>query len=39
VLVADADVTDELLYVGVSRSVSELAVVAPAAVGERLGLG
>jgi hypothetical protein len=39
VLVADADVTDELLYVGVSRSVSELAVIAPRMVGERLGLG
>lgn len=38
VLVADAEVDDGLLYVGVSRSVSELAVVGPAAVGERLGL-
>jgi superfamily I DNA/RNA helicase len=39
VLVADAEVSDDLLYVGVSRAVSELAVIAPAAVGERLGLG
>lgn len=39
ILVADAEVSDDLLYVGVSRAVSELAVVAPADVGERLGLG
>jgi hypothetical protein len=39
ILVADAEVDDELLYVGVSRAVSELAVVGPAALGERLGLG
>lgn len=39
VLVADDEVADDLLYVGVSRAVSELAVVGPAAVGERLGLG
>lgn len=39
VLAADDEVADDLLYVGVSRAVSELAVVAPAVVGERLGLG
>lgn len=39
VLVADTDVSDDLLYVGVSRAVSELAVIAPPNVGERLGLG
>lgn len=39
VLVADAEVTDDLLYVGVSRAISELAVVAPGVVGDRLGLG
>jgi hypothetical protein len=38
VLVADGEVSDDLLYVGVSRAVSELAVVAPESVGERLGL-
>jgi hypothetical protein len=38
VLVADGEVPDALLYVGVSRAVSELVVVAPAAVGQRLGL-
>ena len=38
VLVADAEVPDALLYVGVSRAVSELVVIAPALVGERLGL-
>jgi hypothetical protein len=38
VLAADAEVADHLLYVGVSRAVSELVVVAPPAVGERLGL-
>jgi hypothetical protein len=39
VLVADDEVSDDLLYVGVSRAVSELAVVGPVAVGERLGMG
>ena len=38
VLVADAEVPDPLLYVGVSRAVSELIVIAPAVVGTRLGL-
>jgi hypothetical protein len=38
VLVADAEVPDALLYVGVSRAVSELIVVGPAVVGQRLGL-
>jgi len=38
ILVADADVPDALLYVGVSRAVSELIVIAPAVVGELLGL-
>jgi hypothetical protein len=38
VLVGDAPVSDDLLYVGVSRAVSELAVIAPDSVGERLGL-
>jgi superfamily I DNA/RNA helicase len=39
VLVADAEVSHDLLYVGVSRAVSELAVIAPALVGEMTGLG
>lgn len=30
---------DDLLYVGVSRAISELIVVAPDAVAARLGLG
>lgn len=34
----DDDVEDRMLYIGVSRAVSELAVVAPTSVGERLGL-
>jgi hypothetical protein len=34
----DADVTDDLLYVGISRAVVSLTVVAPSAVAERLGL-
>ncbi len=39
VLVVDADhSTDELLYVGIGRAVSELVVVAPAATARRLGL-
>lgn len=38
ILAADAEVPDHLLYVGVSRAVSELIVVAPPAVGRRLGL-
>ncbi|WP_421118414.1 NERD domain-containing protein [Aquihabitans daechungensis] len=38
VLVADGEVDDALLYVGVSRAVSELVVIGPAVVGERLGL-
>lgn len=38
ILVAEAtEATDALLYVGVSRAVSELVVVAPAEVGDRLG--
>ena len=40
VLVADIpEVPDHLLYVGISRAVNELVVVAPPAVGTRLGLG
>lgn len=39
VLVADrADVPEDLLYVGVSRAVSELVVIGPPALGDRLGL-
>jgi len=34
----DADVTDELLYVGISRAISELVVVGPEALAARLGL-
>jgi hypothetical protein len=39
ILVANEAVDDALLYVGVSRAVSELVVVAPSVVGHRLGLG
>ncbi|MCB0964409.1 MAG: NERD domain-containing protein [Acidimicrobiales bacterium] len=39
VLVTDRPEHDVLLYVGVSRAVSELVVVAPVDVTERLGLG
>jgi len=38
VLAADADVDDALLYVGTSRAVSELVVIAPDSVGSRLAL-
>ena len=38
ILVADAEVPDYLLYVGISRAVSELVIVAPPIVGERLSL-
>ena len=39
ILVADqADVADGLLYVGISRAVSELIVIGPVALGTRLGL-
>jgi ATP-dependent exoDNAse (exonuclease V) alpha subunit len=39
ILVADTpEVPDHLLYVGISRAVNELVVIAPAGVGERLGL-
>jgi hypothetical protein len=39
ILVADADeVPDDLLYVGISRAVSELVIIAPYAVGARLKL-
>lgn len=38
ILVADTEVPDPLLYVGISRAVSELIIVAPPAVGDRLGL-
>ncbi|MCB1030666.1 MAG: AAA family ATPase [Acidimicrobiales bacterium] len=38
VLVADQEVPDGLLYVGVSRAISELSVVAPKVVGDRLGI-
>ena len=38
ILVADAEVADYLLYVGISRAVSELVIVAPPIVGERLSL-
>lgn len=38
VLAADADVDDALLYVGTSRAVSELVVIAPGTVGSRLAL-
>ncbi len=39
VLVVDADhSTDDLLYIGVSRAVSELVVVAPQVTADRLGL-
>ena len=34
----DEDVSDTLLYIGVSRAVTELTVVSPSTVGERLGL-
>jgi ATP-dependent exoDNAse (exonuclease V) alpha subunit len=32
------DVSDTLLYIGISRAVTGLTVVSPPAVGERLGL-
>lgn len=35
----DDHVSDQLLYVGASRAISGLTVIAPPAVGERLGLG
>jgi hypothetical protein len=38
ILVADAEVPDPLLYVGVSRAVSELVVIGPDKVGRRLDL-
>lgn len=39
ILVADqADVPKDLLYVGVSRAVSELVVIGPTGLGDRLGL-
>lgn len=39
VLVTDTDdITDDLLYVGISRAVSELVIIGPAALGTRLGL-
>ncbi len=39
VLVSDKDdVADHLLYIGISRAVSELVVIAPPALGDRLGL-
>jgi len=34
----DDDVSDTLLYIGVSRAVTGLTVVSPWVVGERLGL-
>ena len=34
----DEDVSDTLLYIGVSRAVTELTVVSPSMVGERLGI-
>ena len=40
ILVADTpEVPDHLLYVGISRAVNELVVIAPTGVGARLGLG
>lgn len=38
ILVADSEIGDDLLYVGISRAVSELIIVAPASVATRLGL-
>ncbi len=39
ILVADVDhVPDDLLYVGISRAVSELVIIAPPGVGTRLKL-
>lgn len=38
ILVADTEVTDDLLYVGISRAVSELVIVAPPTVATSLGL-
>lgn len=38
ILAADGDVADDLLYVGASRAISELVVIAPTAVGDRLAL-
>jgi ATP-dependent exoDNAse (exonuclease V) alpha subunit len=38
VLVADEDVTDLLLYVGLSRALVGFSLVAPATVASRLGL-
>ena len=38
-LVSDTDdVADHLLYIGVSRAVSELVVIGPPSLGQRLGL-
>lgn len=34
----DDDIADQLLYIGISRAVLELVVIAPSAIGERLGL-
>ena len=38
ILVADDDVTDLLLYVGLSRAVVGFSLVAPSAVASRLGI-